>query len=135
MVGNAHPRLMSSVVVTLVQVMHNDTSWPASRLRMNLFVQMLANRAQRVWKNTEGESNRTFGLGVSEFKDRVVGSPESSVNFDETGEGDCCIVVAGVTLAVWFLRTLDECCQAVVRLLIEKICVNLSLSADQTTRA
>ena len=109
MVGNAHPRLMSSVVVTLVQVMHNDTSWPASRLRMNLFVQILANRAQRVWKNTNGESNRTFSLGISSvFKDRVVRSP-SSVNFDETGEGDCCIVFTRVALAVWFLRTLDEC--------------------------
>jgi len=98
-VGSAHPRLISSVVVTFVQVMHNDTSWPASRLRMNLFVQMLANRAQRVLKNTEGESNRTCGLDTSSSvpKDLVVGSPPSS-NLDGTGEADCCLVVVGMAL-------------------------------------
>lgn len=69
-VGRAHPRLISSVVVTFVQVMHNDTSWPASKLRMNLFVQILANRAQKVLKKTDGESNRTLGLETaSAFRD------------------------------------------------------------------
>ena len=59
---------------------------------MNLFVQMLENRAQRVLKNADGESKRTLGLGIpSILGDRVVGSP-SSANFDEGGEADCCLV-------------------------------------------
>lgn len=33
----------------------------------------------------------------------------SSVSFDGAGEGGCCIVVAGVALAVGVLGTLDEC--------------------------
>jgi len=67
---------------------------------MNLFVQMLTNRAQRVLKNTEGESNRTFGLCItSVFGDRVVGSPSSS-NLDGTGEADCCLIVVGTALTL-----------------------------------
>ena len=62
--GRVHPRLTSSVVVTSVQVTHNDTSWPASRLRTNLFVQILANRAQKLSRNVDRESNRTFGLAI-----------------------------------------------------------------------
>jgi len=75
---------------------------------MNLFVQMLTNRAQRVLKNTEGESNRTFGLGISPtFKDRVVGSPSSS-NLDGTGEADCCLVVFGMALTSESMGALGE---------------------------
>jgi hypothetical protein len=96
-----HPRLTSSVVETLVQVIHSETSWPASMLRTNLLVQMLAKRAQRVLKKTEGESNRISGLAAgSMVADGMVGDPSSS-NFDGTGERDCCLVVvvgAGVTL-------------------------------------
>lgn len=102
MVDMVHPRLTSSVVVTLVQVMHNETSWPASKLKTNRLVQMLAKRAQRVLKKTEGESNRTSGLAVgSMVADGMVGDPSSSSNFDGTGETDCCLVVvvgAGVML-------------------------------------
>ena len=123
MVGSAHPRLMSSVVVTLVQVRHNDTSWPASRLRMNLLVQMLANRAQRDWRNIEGESNRTAGLS-SVFKVRVVGSP-SSVNLDGTGEADCCLIVAGVASTSGSMRTLDECSDGEAALNCENLCYPL----------
>ena len=108
MVGRAHPRLKSSVVVTFVQVIHNDTSWPASRLRMNLLVQMLANRAQRVLKNTEGESNRTFGLDIfSVFKDWVAGSPSSS-NLDGTGDADCCLIVVGAAFTPESMGDLGE---------------------------
>lgn len=47
---------------------------------MNLFVQILANRAQRVLKNTDGESNRIFGLTISASVsvDPTVGSAPSS---------------------------------------------------------
>jgi predicted secreted Zn-dependent protease len=64
-VGKAHPRWTSSVVVTFVQVIHKDTTCPASKLRTNLFVQILANRAQRDPKNADGESNRIFGLTIA----------------------------------------------------------------------
>jgi len=60
---------------------------------MNLLVQILANRAQRVLKNTDGESNRIFGLTTSSVATgEVVGSASSS-NFDGTGEAACCLVV------------------------------------------
>jgi len=134
LVGRAHPRLVSSVVVTPAQVIHNDKSWPAGRLRMNLFVQVLANRAQRVLKNINYESNRTFGLGISTaFKDWVVGSP-SSVNFDGIMEADLCVAPPGLASTFGSTRTLDECSGG-GWLSIEKICVNPSLSTDQTTRA
>ena len=56
---------------------------------MNLFVQMLENRAQRVLKNTDVESNWTFGLEISSvFGDRVVGSP-SSADLDGAREVLC----------------------------------------------
>ena len=68
---------------------------------MNLFVQILANRAHKVWKNTDTESNRTSGLTTaSAVTDRVPGSSSSS-NLDGTGETDCILVVVvgmGVTL-------------------------------------
>ena len=65
---------------------------------MNLFVQMLANRTQKVLRNTEGESNRTLGLVISfVFKGWVIGSPSSS-NLDGTGEADCCLIVVGTAL-------------------------------------
>ena len=109
MVGRAHPRLTSSVVVTFVQVIHKDTSWPASRLRMNLLVQMLTNRAQRVLKNTEGESNRTFGLEISSvFKDRAAAGSPSSSNLDGTGEVDCRLIVAGAALTLESMGALGE---------------------------
>ena len=108
MVGRDHPRLKSSVVVTFVQVIHKDTSWPASRLRVNLFVQILANRAQKVLKNTEGESNRTFGLDTfSVPKDRVVGSPSSS-NLDGTGETDRRPIVVETALTPESMGALSE---------------------------
>ena len=60
---------------------------------MNLLVQILTNRAQRVLKNTDSESNRIFGLAIpSVLTDRVVGSTSSS-NFDGTGEAESCLVV------------------------------------------
>jgi hypothetical protein len=75
----------------LVQVMHKDTTWPASRLRMNLFVQMLTNRAQKVLKKTDGESNRIFGLTISSVLTDRVGSALSSY-LDGIGEADRCLV-------------------------------------------
>lgn len=60
---------------------------------MNLLVQILANRAQRVLRNTDGESNRILGLVISSVAmGRVVGSTSSS-NLDGTGETDRCSVV------------------------------------------
>ena len=81
----------------------------ASRLRINLFVQMLANRAQMVSKNTEGESNRTCGLDTSSSasKDRVVGLPSSS-NLGGTGEADCCRIVVGIASAPRSMGALGE---------------------------
>ena len=43
-VGKDQFRCINSVVVTFVQVMHRDTTWPASRERMNRLVHMLVNR-------------------------------------------------------------------------------------------
>lgn len=65
---------------------------------MNLLVQMLANRAKKVLTNTEGESNRTFGLcAASVLKDGVEGLPSSST-LDGMGEADCCLIVVGKAL-------------------------------------
>ena len=67
---------------------------------MNLLVQILTNLAQRVLKNTDGESNRIFGLTISPVvTDRVVGSTSSS-NFEGTGETDCCLVAVGAGVTV-----------------------------------
>ena len=60
---------------------------------MNLLVQILTNRAQRVLKNTDGESNRIFGLTISSAATGRVAGPASSSNFDGTGEAACCLVV------------------------------------------
>jgi hypothetical protein len=61
---------------------------------------MLTNRAQRVLKNTDGESNRTLGLVISSVpKDWVVGSASSS-NLDGTGEADCCLAIVGTAVTV-----------------------------------
>jgi hypothetical protein len=55
---------------------------------MNVLDQMLENRAQRVLKNADGESNRTLGLETpSVFTDRVVG-PSSTANASGIGERD-----------------------------------------------
>lgn len=65
---------------------------------MNLLDQTLANRAQRVLKNTGGESNCTLGREISSAQtDRPVGSGSSS-NLDGTGEGDCCLVIVGTAM-------------------------------------
>lgn len=62
---------------------------------MNLFVQILVNRAKSVLKNTDGESNRTRGREVSPaFTDRVTESTSSS-DLDRTGEAGCLLVVVG----------------------------------------
>ena len=107
-VGRAHPRRTSSVVVTSVQVIQIATSWPASRLRMNLFDQMLENRAQKLLKNTNRESNRTLGLEIpSAFTDRVVGSSSVS-NSDGTGEGDCCSTSLGIAMTRHSVKVFDE---------------------------
>jgi hypothetical protein len=47
---NVHPRLTSSVVVTLVQVMHRETSWPASNDNTNRLVHKLFHRAPKLEK-------------------------------------------------------------------------------------
>lgn len=107
-VGRTHPRLTSSVVETSIQVMHNDTNWPATTLRMNLFVQILANRAKRVSRNTDGESNKTLGLEVSStFVDRVTESTLSS-NLDGTGEAGCWLVVVGAVTVFESMVILSE---------------------------
>lgn len=74
---------------------------------MNLLVQILANRAQRVLKNTDGESNRIFGLTISSAATGGVVGPASSSNFDGTGEAVCCLVVVR-TGVVESMEALDE---------------------------
>lgn len=99
--------MKSSVVVTLVQVIHSDTTWPANKLRMKFFVHILANRAQRVLKNTEGESNRTSGREISSAFAGWVGSTVSS-NLDGTGEVDSCLVAFERPSPVVAIRVLGE---------------------------
>ena len=60
-VGNAQLRLTNSVVVTFVQVMQSETTWPASRERINRRVQTLRKRLQRLEANADGESYTTKG--------------------------------------------------------------------------
>jgi hypothetical protein len=50
------PRMTSSVVVTLVHVMHKDTSCPARRARVNLLVHRLLKRAQKLEQKAEGDA-------------------------------------------------------------------------------
>ena len=65
---------------------------------MNLLDQILENLAQRVSKNTDGESNRTLGLEISSvFTDRIFG-PSSTSNSNTTGEGDCCLAFVGTAM-------------------------------------
>jgi len=107
-VGRVHPRRTSSVVVTSVQVIQIATSWPASRLRMNLLDQMLEKRAQRVSKNTNGESNRTLGLEIpSMFTDRVAGSSSTS-NSGGTWEGEWCFALVGTAIMFDSMEILDD---------------------------
>lgn len=82
------------MVVTLVQVIHSDTTCPASKLKIKLFVQMAANRAQKVLKNTGSESNWTFGLTISSWLADGAGSVPSSY-LAGIGEVDSCLVVLG----------------------------------------
>ena len=60
-VGNAQLRLTNSVVVTFVQVMQSETTWPASRDRINRRVQILQKRLQILEVNAEGESYTIMG--------------------------------------------------------------------------
>ena len=107
-VGRTHPRLTSSVVVTSVHVIHSDTSWPASRLRTNLFVQILANRAQRLFNNHDGESNRTIGLAVSfVVTDRVVESAPSS-SLCGARESGCWASILGAGVAPETMEAFNE---------------------------
>ena len=74
---------------------------------MNLLVQILTNRAQRVLKNTDSESNRIFGLAIpSVLTDRVVGSTSSS-NFDGTGEAESCLAVVRTGAEIASMGALD----------------------------
>jgi len=75
---------------------------------MKLFDQILEKRAQKVLKNTNGESNRTLGLETSPtFTDRVVG-PSSSLNLDGAGEADCCLTVIGIATTLDSMEALDK---------------------------
>jgi len=75
---------------------------------MNLFDQMLENRAQRVLKKTNGELNRTLGLEtLSALTDRVVGSSSVSKP-DGTGGGDCRFVPLGIAMTLDSAEALDE---------------------------
>ena len=65
-VGNAQLRLTNSVVVTFVQVMQRETTWPASRDMINWRVQILQKRLQRLEANADGESYTIKGRGELE---------------------------------------------------------------------
>jgi len=135
-VGKAHPRRTSSVVVTSVQVIHTATSWPASRLRTNLFDQILENLAQKVLKNTGGESNRTLGLEIpSVFTARVVG-PSSTSNSNGSGEGDWCLAFVGTAIKFDSMGALGDLLCRRDGSPVGSIDTGLSsfLSADPTTR-
>lgn len=60
---------------------------------MNLFVQILTKRAQKVSKNTDGDSKRIFGLATSSVLTDRAGSAPSSY-LDGSGEADFCLVVS-----------------------------------------
>ena len=62
MVGKDQFRCINSVVVTFVQVMHRDTTWPASRERMNRLVHMLVNRLHELLENAATELKAIRGL-------------------------------------------------------------------------
>lgn len=47
-VGKLHPLPFNSCVVMLVHVMHNETTWPPIRLKVNLRVQILMKRAHKL---------------------------------------------------------------------------------------
>ena len=68
---------------------------------------MLTNRAQRVLKNTNGESNWTFGLEISLFTDQVLGLTSSS-NFGGIWETDHGLVVIGNAVTLNSMRVLGE---------------------------
>lgn len=75
---------------------------------MNLLDQMLEKRAQRVSKNTDGESNRTLGLEIpSIFTDRVAGS-SSILNSSGTGEGEWCLAFVGTAIRFDPMEALDD---------------------------
>ena len=54
-VERVHPRLTSSVVVTFVHVIHNETTWPAKKAMMNGLVQTLLHRAATLFANAFGD--------------------------------------------------------------------------------
>ena len=54
-VGKAQFLITNSVVVTFVQVIQSETTWPANKDRTNRFVQILANLLPTLLKNAEGD--------------------------------------------------------------------------------
>ena len=75
---------------------------------MNLFVQILANRVQRVFKKTDGELNWTSGLEMSFMVTDELAGLTSSSNWDGTGGSDCCSVIVRTAAALKSTRTLGE---------------------------
>lgn len=71
-VDSVHPRLTSSVVVTLVQVIHNDTTCPARNAMINGLVHTLLHRAAKLFANALGEEytigGRSDTSGASEIE-------------------------------------------------------------------
>jgi len=54
-VGNCQFPVVSSSVVTFVQVMHSETTWPASRERMKRLVHILRKRRHVLWQKASKE--------------------------------------------------------------------------------
>jgi hypothetical protein len=54
-VGNCQFPVVSSSVVTFVQVMHSETTWPASRDRMKRLVHRLRKRRHVLWQKASKE--------------------------------------------------------------------------------
>jgi hypothetical protein len=63
-VDKVQPRLMSSVVVTLVQVMHRERSCPAMRPRIKFFVQILFHLATRLFLKPAPDEKSMGGRAV-----------------------------------------------------------------------
>lgn len=68
---------------------------------------MLVNRAQRVLKNTDHESNRTLGLEIPALTGRVLGSA-SSMNVDGIRDADCGLAVVGTAVMLDSMKALGE---------------------------
>ncbi|KAJ7708654.1 hypothetical protein B0H17DRAFT_1124486 [Mycena rosella] len=72
---------ISLVVVTLVQVMHNETSWPASKEQVNRRAQRLLKRLAELSKKAETEVHSIggrFWLEESMLGMKSLRGPESS---------------------------------------------------------